>query len=73
MYAMAHALHRMERDVCGSRWTEAKKREKLPVFFNSSKLCPQLSPSPDGKMLLDYIRNVSFVSEFTKSMRMANT
>ena len=49
VYAMAHAVHQMIRDVCGP---EARK------------LCAKLRPAPQGKDLLKYIRNVSFIGKF---------
>lgn len=45
---MAHAVHQMIRDVCGP---EARE------------LCAKLKPAPQGKDLLRYIRNVSFIGK----------
>lgn len=47
VYAMAHAVHQMILDVCGPY---------------SRGLCAALKPTPQGKDLLKYIRNVSFIS-----------
>ena len=48
VYAMAHAVHKMIGDVCGS---------------HSGELCAELKPAPQGKDLLKYIRNVSFIGK----------
>ena len=50
VFAMAHAVHQMFRDVCGP---------------DARELCAELSPAPQGKDLLKYIRNVSFIGELT--------
>ncbi|CAK6949919.1 glutamate receptor%2C metabotropic 8a isoform X1 [Scomber scombrus] len=44
VYAMAHALHRMHRDLC----------------YGYPGLCPRMANSIDGKELLSYIRAVNF-------------
>ncbi|XP_056280267.1 glutamate receptor, metabotropic 8a isoform X2 [Pseudoliparis swirei] len=44
VYAMAHALHRMHREVC----------------YGYPGLCPRMADSIDGKELLSYIRAVNF-------------
>jgi Receptor family ligand binding region len=48
VYAMAHAIHDMIADVCGT---------------NPFRLCDKLRPAPPGVDLLTYIRNVSFTGE----------
>ncbi|XP_065350296.1 metabotropic glutamate receptor 3-like isoform X1 [Cloeon dipterum] len=45
VYAMAHAIHNLISDVCGSE---------------PFSLCDKLRPAPPGVDLLEYIRNVSF-------------
>lgn len=47
VYAMAHALHNMLVDVCGT----------------GGVVCPAMDPLPSGVELLKYIRNVSFTSK----------
>ncbi|XP_037316726.2 glutamate receptor, metabotropic 8a isoform X1 [Pungitius pungitius] len=44
VYAMAHALHRMHRELC----------------YGYPGLCPRMASSIDGKELLSYIRAVNF-------------
>ncbi|XP_053199919.1 glutamate receptor, metabotropic 8a [Scomber japonicus] len=44
VYAMAHALHRMHRDLC----------------YGYPGLCPRMANNIDGKELLSYIRAVNF-------------
>ncbi|KAM7378182.1 hypothetical protein PAMA_013194 [Pampus argenteus] len=44
VYAMAHALHRMHRELC----------------YSYPGLCPRMANSIDGKELLSYIRAVNF-------------
>lgn len=44
VYAMAHALHNMQRSLC----------------FNTSKLCDGMKPLDGRKLYRDYILNVSF-------------
>jgi len=48
VYAMAHAIHNMIADVCGT---------------NPFTLCDKLRPAPSGVELLTYIRNVNFTGE----------
>jgi len=50
VYAMAHALHNMLHDVCGS----------------GRVVCPAMDPLPSGVDLLKYIRNVTFTSKFNQ-------
>ncbi|TNN57439.1 Metabotropic glutamate receptor 8 [Liparis tanakae] len=47
VYAMAHALHRMHRELC----------------YGYPGLCPRMANSIDGKELLSYIRAVNFNGE----------
>lgn len=49
VYAMAHALDAMYRDVCTNTST--------------GHLCQLMDP-PDGATLLDYVRRVNFTSKF---------
>lgn len=55
VYAMAHAVHEMIRDVCGP---------------GARKLCAKLKPAPQGKDLLKYIRNVSFIGKLLLHLKL---
>ena len=47
VYAMAHALHRMHRELC----------------YGYPGLCPRMANNIDGKELLSHIRAVNFTGE----------
>lgn len=47
VYAMAHALHNMQRSLC----------------FNTSKLCDSMKPLDGRRLYRDYILNVSFTGK----------
>ena len=47
VYAMAHALHRMHRELC----------------YGYPGLCPRMANNIDGKELLSHIRAVNFNGE----------
>lgn len=53
VYAMAHALHRMHRELC----------------YGYPGLCPRMASSIDGKELLSYIRAVNFNGESRADVR----
>lgn len=55
VYAMAHALHQMIQDKCGTSGTPY--------------LCQELTPVPNGQELLQYIRNVSFIGRQNREVR----
>lgn len=49
VYAMAHALHRMHRELC----------------YGYPGLCPRMANNIDGKELLNHIRAVNFNGKFS--------
>merc|ERR1719188_1073919 len=63
---MAHALDNMVRNACDEPLIGPLPRHQSAqsggAFHGSRWLCSALLPKPDGANLLDYVRNVSFVS-----------
>lgn len=65
VYAMAHSLHNLVLDVCcNNTMYYQTKEEALKACISQGKflVCDQIFPIPDGKLLLNHIRNVSFTS-----------
>jgi len=71
VYAMAHALHNLVlHQCCNNTQFYSSSEEALQACQQAGNfnICPAIHPVPDGKLLLDYIRNVSFTSRQGKDI-----
>ncbi|XP_023336258.1 metabotropic glutamate receptor 6 isoform X2 [Eurytemora carolleeae] len=65
VYAMAHSLHNLILEQCCPSFNPSTDRARVLkecLAAGEFRICGKISPVPTGKLLLDYIRNVSFTS-----------